>query len=146
MTHSPAEVVRAVLLEKALGSSPDLAPLQAWPIYVGGEPGSPDSVITVYGTAGVDHGREIVEGEVTGPYGFQIRLRSNDYPTGRDKIETIWDTLSQSTYRVPVSVGSQDYFVHAIVRFGDILELGKESPNSKRSLFTFNAMIVHRKV
>lgn len=149
MIHSPADIIRAVLINRGLGSDPDLSPVQSWPVYTGGEPNSPDNVITTFGTVGIDHGREMVNGEVLGPYGFQIRVRADSYQQGRDKIETIWEGLSElsgGVYNLTVNLSGDSYLVACIVRFGDILELGKEVPNSKRSLFTFNALINYRKL
>lgn len=149
MIRSPADIIRAVLIDRGLGTDPDLVPIQAWPVYTGGEPNSPDNVITTFGTTGNDHGRDMVTGEVMGAYGFQVRVRASTYSQGRDKIETIWETLSETSggvYYLTVNVSGDEYLVVSVVRFGDIIELGKEVPNSKRNLFTFNALINYRKV
>lgn len=138
MTHSPSDVLRKLLIDLGVGADPPATP---WPIYVGGEPPSPDNAVTIYDTAGADGGRAMFAGTLLGWVGVQVRVRSSDHPTGWTKADAIQTTLAESVYDERVTVGASTYLVHCLSKIGDVLAIGKESPTSKRSLFTFNALM-----
>jgi hypothetical protein len=143
LTHSPADILAQVLVDIGQGSSPSNNPLQAWPVYTTGEPNAPDNCITVKDTVGQDDGRTMPDGEPMFHPGFQIRLRATDEATGYAKANAIRTALSQILNRT-VTIGSNNYFVNCVVRIGQVLPLGKDTPHTKRSLFTLNAMLVVR--
>lgn len=142
MTDSPADVVRWILVALGVGTDPELG--SAWPVYCSSEPDRPDNSITVYDTDGTDNGRTMVDGKLQRLFGFQVRVRSDSHGTGWTKADAIQTALAESVYQETVTVNGRSYLVHAVSRIGDVLPLGKESPTSKRSLFTLNAGVTVR--
>lgn len=136
INHSPADVLRWLLIALGLGTDP--ANGGEWQVYAGNEPGTPDQVITITDTAGTPQGRLHIDGEVIATFGFQVRVRSKDHPTGWLKADAIRNALAKSVDRTQVTVGGVAYLVPCVVRIGNVIPLGKESA-SKRSIFTLNA-------
>lgn len=134
MTHSPADVVRHVLIGLGLGTASG-----AWPVFVDSEPNAPDNCVTVYDTQGLDQGRDMNSGEMLGPVGFQVRIRAADHQTGWAKADAIAEMMAKSVYQRQVAISGRVYVVHAISRVGNVIRLGKEQ-NGNRSLFTVNAV------
>jgi hypothetical protein len=145
LLHSPADVLRRLFIAVGLGTNPTASPLGTWPIYATGEPGSPDEVLTVYDTAGSSDGRSMVDGEMFQHYGFQLRIRAATAKRGYEKAESIRRQMAEVIYNEVVTIDDAVYRIPCIVRIGDVLALGKETPQSKRSLFTINALApIHR--
>lgn len=142
MARSHTEVLQQLLADLSLASVPDDG--AAWPVYVGREPDKPDNCLTLYATEGIDHGRIMKTGETTGPEGFQVRVRATDYRTGRAKADAIKLAFERTVYDTAVSLDSETYFVLAVTRIGDVLELGRDSPTSQRQVFTLNALVYVR--
>ena len=146
LNHSPADIMRYLLVNLDLGSDPDVGTnLGDWPIYVSTEPSLPDDVITVFGTTAIHQGRLQVDGEVQERDGIQIRVRSVGYPIGYAKIKAIATALDEVLYMDGVLIDSDSYAVHSWVRTSGPLELGKQ-PETKRELFTLNGTIVVKQV
>ncbi len=136
--HSPANVTRHLLIDLGLGTDPEAS--NVWPIYAEGEPDAPDNVITIYTTAGGDDGRSMIDGEVFGPYGIQIRVRSATPSVGWTKMDAIWTALNYEVNDRTVDIDASKYTFQCFSKIGDILCLGKDVANSKRNLFTLNAL------
>jgi hypothetical protein len=134
---SPAEVLRVLFVNLGLGSDP--ASNSAWPIYVSNEPSDPDDCITLYDLVGAKYERAQPTGEVLGFDGFQVRVRSTDYPTGYTRADAIHTALAETVYQNTVTLGASKFYVHDINRIGDVIPLGVDNPRSKRNLFTINA-------
>jgi hypothetical protein len=132
LAHSPADVVRQLLIDLALGTAAG-----TWPVYADGEPDSPDACITVYTTAGRDQGRVMV-GNLLATYGIQVRVRAARYAEGWVKADSIRETLARSVYQETPRVDGTLYVVHAIVRIGQVLAIGRDVPKTGRELFTVN--------
>ena len=141
LAHSPADVIRKLLVNLALGSDANAVPAEAWPVFASGEPASPDSVITVYDTAGKNDGRAMATGERSEHYGIQVRVRSAAHTAGYAKAQAIAIAFDETVTQNAVTIGSTTYLVHAVSRRGPVLNIGKETPTSKRSLFTLNALV-----
>lgn len=139
--HSPADVLRRLLIQLGLGTAPETRPLESWPIYASNEPSDPDNCITVYDTAGTDDGRSMIDGELFGHYGIQVRVRSLDHATGWLKADAIQTALAETVYDNAVTIGGSSYLVHSANKIGDVLALGKDVSDTKRSLFTLNAVL-----
>ncbi len=142
LAHSPADIVRYLLIDKSLGTLPSDG--GSWPIFADGEPDAPDSVITVYNMAGRLGGRTQVDGEQQEHPGIQIRIRDPDSRGGGTKARAIAIALDESIRLDNVTIGDNVYKVYAISRIGSVLSLGKEVPSSKRNLFTINAVVALR--
>ena len=151
LTHSPADVLRRVLIALGFGTAPEDDPLGSWPIYAAYEPDLPDNVITLYDTAGVHQGRDMITGEVFERHGVQLRIRSTTHPLGYQKTRALAVALDESIYQESVTLDdpgvgtATSYLVHAVSRRG-ILALGKDVPGGKRSVFTVNALVSVREV
>ncbi len=139
LIHSPADIIRYMFVNLGLGTLPENGGL--WPIHVGGEPSTPDKVITVYDTTGVGQGRIMFSGEIIGPQGIQVRIRAPDHVTGWLKADAVQTSMAEEVYQESVTIDGTEYLVHALVRIGDVMVLGNESPTSKRKLFTINAQV-----
>lgn len=145
LNHSPADIVRRLLVDLGLGSYPAI-PAGSWPVYASEEPQTPDNTITVFDTTGKRQGRMMIDGAVEEHHGFQIRIRSADDRTGATKARTIADTIDKNVYRRWVTVDSTRYQVHSLDRSGDVISLGRERSEgggkdkkpSQRRIFTIN--------
>jgi hypothetical protein len=152
--HSPADIVRWLLVELGEGSAP-LTPVSRaslWPVYATNEPSSPDECITVYDTVGRGDGRLMISGREINHYGVQVRVRSITHRTGWQKAESIRVSLSERTLEEAVSVPDVEgvngglptpYIVHCLAQIGAVLPIGTET-TSKRSIFTVNALVTIR--
>ena len=139
LSHSPADIVRYLLIALARGSLPEDE--AAWPIYVSQEPDTPDSCITVYDTSGILEGRAQVSGEIQEHYGIQIKVRAASTTVAYAKISEVNNWIDESVRNNLVIIDSSQYLVYAITRKGGILSLGKELSASKRNLYTVNAIV-----
>jgi hypothetical protein len=146
LANSPADVIAQLLIEMGLVTDPTLVPLQAWPVYVDVEPTTPDSCVTVKDTEGKDDGRTMTDGERHQHHGFQVRVRSAAPPIGFVKANAIAVALDQQVNQALVTLGSHTFIVYEITRTGDVLPIGKDTPNSKRSVFTVNCVSPIRQV
>lgn len=142
LDHSPADIVRALLILKGVGSPPSFS--QEWPIYAAGEPGRPDEIITVFDTTGMEDGRSMIDGEIHTHFGFMVRVRGRDHDSAWTKAIEIRALLSEGVRHDTVVIAGTSYFIYNITRIGAVLTMGKESPSSKRSLCTLNAFLVVR--
>lgn len=140
--HSPADVIRQLLIDHGFGSDDDTG---SWPIKTASEPTNPDDVITLYDTEGINQARTMADGARIIHHGFQVRVRGTDYDSGYEKANEIALGLD-AAYKNTVHVGSNTYYVHAIKRRGDVLSLGTETEASARVLFTINATATMKQV
>lgn len=137
LTHSPAQIIKKLMVDMGLGLEPPNVP---WPIYYSSEPDAPDSVITVYDTQGLTGQRANPDGERSEFHGIQVRVRAANHGNGFLKGRAIAVAFDQDVYLESVTIGAATYMVQAITRTSDVLVLGKDTPTSKRSLFTLNAV------
>lgn len=118
-----------------------------WPVFASGEPDIPDNCITVYDTTGIKDTRNMYGGLVFYHLGFQVRIRAVDHTSGWLKAEEIQDALAKQVLRRQIVVtDGNTYLVQCIAKIGRILDLGKDMGNSKRTLFTLNALVTMKKV
>lgn len=160
LNHTPAEIARRLLIDKGWGAdatgkyrevNKQLGKEQrtaleywgsSWPVFAEGEPeGPPDSIIVVRTTAGVQHGRRQADGRIESHFGLQFAIRAAKHTSGRNKAMTLADQLDQETTMVNVSWEGSVYEVWSIGRTGDVMVMGADAPNSKRKLFTINALM-----
>lgn len=141
LTHSPADIVRWLMVALGMGIDPASGTSSNWPIFQGSESNAPDNVITTYNTTGQGQGVSLIDGEVFTHYGFQVRVRSGSDPEGYTKIASIRYQLARVLDRT-VSIASSHYLIHKISNIGDPIQIGKDAPGSKRSLHTLNCTVV----
>lgn len=144
LNHSPADIVREVLIQIGQGSDPDLG--DDWPVYESGEPDSPDNCVTVYDTQGRDDGRSMPDGERAEFHGIQVRIRSQTSKEGFVKARAMAIAMDTEVLLEEVDVDAYTYRVNSLNRTSDVLPLGKDSPGSKRSLFTINLVTSIRQI
>jgi len=137
LTHSPADIIRQLLIDLSLGTASG-----TWPVYVSQEPDLPDNVITTFDTAGIHDGRHMPGGEVQEHNGVQIRVRSANHAAGYTKAQTIAATLDTSVKLTAVTANSVDYQVISISRRGSVIALSKNVPTSNRDVLTLNILPV----
>lgn len=140
LASSPSRIVQELLIQAGVCSDPTSDPVQAWPVYYDGEPSTPDNVVTVYDTDGEVDGRTGVDNTQVGRYGLKIRFRSVDSLTGWLQAGAVKDKLLNALWQ-ELTVDEHTYLVECFSGIGRILRLGKESPTSKRNLFTVNAFV-----
>jgi hypothetical protein len=141
LTHSPADILRKLLIDLGLGSQPSAT--THWPVYVSQQPDDPDNLITLRDTTGIHDGRVHVGGEVQGRDGIQIIVRCNSFPVGWTKADTLCKTLDTDVYSATVTIDTTTYTVHSASRSGGMspIHLGKESTSSRRELFSINVTL-----
>lgn len=144
LQHSPEDVLRQLLVDKGWANDPDDTTTTDWQAFASGEPDLPDNCITLYGTDGVDQGRNHATGERAELHGFQLRVRSKTHPVGAAKIRTIAVGFDEDVYDATVYVDGISYLVHSVKRTGNPLFIGNDAPNSKRKVFTLNCTVTLR--
>ena len=142
LLHSPAHIVQRLIVSLGLGTLPSAA--GSWPVYATAEPQDPDNVITVYDTAGQSDGRSMIDGELFEHNGIQVRVRATTHEVGWPKADAIQTGLALSVYDETVTIDGTAYLIHSINRIGQVIPIGKETPLSKRSVFTINALALIR--
>ncbi len=149
LVASPAEILRQLLIDLSIGSDPTpwaTGTGTTWPAFASNEPSSPDDCLTTYDTLGQDDGQSMIDGELWAHLGLQLRIRSTDHPTGWQKANAARVALSQSVHLRAVTISPNSYLVWAVTKIGQILAIGKQSPASKRSLFTLNMQMAVRQL
>jgi hypothetical protein len=137
LLHSPADIVRQLLINLGVGGDPDVDPLPDWPVYEDKEPTSPDEVITVYDTTPKSDGRSMVDGETWLHYGLQIRVRGVDKPSAYAKTESVRRSINEQIVMAVVNMNGTHYLVPAICNT-NMVRVGQQSPATKRFIYTIN--------
>lgn len=143
LLHSPADIVRVLLVNLGLGANP---PNSTWPVYSTNEPDIPDNCITVFDTVGKGDGRSMTDGELFDHYGIQVRVRATTFSVGYQKVNAIRVAFSESVIEEVVTISGTNYLVKSITQISQIFPLGKEVPTSRRTLFTVNALVTVKRV
>lgn len=138
--HTIGEIIQQLLIANGLGVDPDVVPLGSWPVYSPTIPTKPDNLIVSVTRTGKTHGRTHVDGEVLQHYGFQLMIRAVDDRTGDRKATDIRHQMQVGMYQTIVTINSVRYLIPCISNIGEVLSLGIDHPNSKRSLFSLNAL------
>jgi len=84
----------------------------------------------------------MLDGEIFHHYGFQVRLRTADPKSGWVKAEAVRQTFAKNIYGNTVKIDASIYTVRCVVKIGQVLSLGTETPNSKRHIYTINALVL----
>jgi len=137
MTHSPEDIIKQLLIDLSLGTTP--ADAGSWPIYSLQEPNTDDNLIVVYGTEGRLHGRNSVTSKMAEHYGIQIAIRSNSPTAGHTKANAVAVAIDQTASLNAVTITSSVYVIHSVNRVSGPINAGTE-PDSKRYLTTINAL------
>lgn len=144
LTHSPAQIIRFLLIAAGGGVLPSNG--GSWPIFAWQEPDQPDNVATLYDTSGKMDGR-VHDGEQQQHEGVQLRVRSAIANDGNNKIRALVEILDKQVLNTLVvcnnvpGPGTSSYRVHSVTRPGTILSIGKDTPTTKRAIFTCNLLV-----
>jgi len=142
LNHSPADILRYVLIDLRCGSDP--VSNSNWPIFVADEPDEPDNCITIYDTEGTNKGREMVGGVQLGYLGIQVRVRALNHKTyGHPRTNLIAKTLDEIIDMKSITIEGTTYIVEAFSRTGTVNYLGKDL-HSTRLLYTINGTVTIR--
>lgn len=142
LAHSPADIVSRAIIANGGGSDPG-PPDADWPVNVSKEADMPDNALTVYNTTGMDDGRSNPDAERMQHYGIQVRVRATSHPAASAKAYAIAILLDE-VYTQTIDIGSSSYLLHSVNRVGPPVDVGKETPTSKRSIYTINALAALR--
>jgi hypothetical protein len=134
---TPANIIRQLLLDLNLGQADTK---QAWAVYVGFMPDTPDDAICVYDTAGKLDGRMMRTGQQIEHEGIQVRVRGLLYPTTIAKAYGIALAFDEQK-RSAVTADAANYLIQNISRSGAVLNLGVEDTDRHRYHFTINATL-----
>src|SRR3990167_9195681 len=104
LTHSPADVIRWLLIDLNVGTDPDLE--STWPISCDGEADNPDNHITVYNTSGIVEREVQFNGEVQEHYGLQFRVRGNKSTVAWAKMNELALAIDQQINNNVITVSS----------------------------------------
>ena len=143
LAHSPADIIRELLIDLSLGVTPAVG--ATWPIFAASVPDEPDSLITVTNTTGVLDGRSQIDGEMWEHHGIQLAIRCGNHPDGWVKANAVSEALDKSVKLNTVTIGSDQYTVHAISRRSGVIAAGT-GPGDGRHLFTINGVGALRQV
>jgi hypothetical protein len=141
--HSPAEVIRQLLIDFDLGTLPSTN--GEWPVYSTREPDRKDQMIVTLDQLGFTSGRSMTSGASFDHHGIQIIVRAKDHRTGYARASRIRETLLRSVIRRTVVVDEVPYVVPCINKVSEVLTLGVDAPTTGRSRFSINVTSpVHR--
>lgn len=138
MHHSPADVIRYLLIQLGLGTDP--GDNTDWPIYAPSEPDKPDNAITVYTTAPDLHGRAMPTKEILQHFGVLIRVRSTTDPELATKAYAIANTVARSAYFSDIMVDTHVYRVANMTLRSGPLFLGRPDED-ERLISTLNYVV-----
>jgi len=142
--HSPAYIVRALLVSAGLASN---SKTEDWSSFTGFFPEEPDSAICTYDTPGIHDGNIMASGEAVIHPGVQIQVRSSDYSAVRDRADSIAKALDAvNSSSVAMADPSESWTILAVSRQGDLLNMGMEPDDDRRRhYFAVNVTLTLRK-
>jgi hypothetical protein len=141
LLHSPAEIIQQALVGSGLAVQPPSTGLTGlWPAWVSVMPDVPDNVLVVYDTAGKDMGRTSPDQRRSEYHGVSIHVRSMTLSLGWQKARSICDFFD-TLYSLPIVFMDASYLIRNVIRTTGALSLGFDAPQSKRRLFTVNALV-----
>ena len=99
LLHSPADILRHLLVDLGAGVLPEDGTKTNWPIAEGQELNAPDNAICAYDTEGFDFGRAQVTGQRFEHYGVMLRVRSKVERVGWVKARSLCTIMDQEVYQ-----------------------------------------------
>lgn len=157
MHHSPHRIIWKALVDLGLIIDPDTLdyenqddiPNGTWPGYYSREPDRPDDLVKVAGTAGRNFGTTMVDSELQTHHGIQIMVRGFDDDLAERKAREIALTLHAlpRTYVIVDDDGTgtgsiaYTYLIASFTCTTDVIPLGRDTPEAKRSRFTINGTV-----
>ena len=96
-------------------------------LFIGHQPESPDEVVAIYATGGVEPDRYLPTADPT----IQLIVRASDYETGHDRAQEIADALHRLTNQ---TLG--DFYIYYSFLLGEPAHIGRDKRD--RDEFTIN--------
>lgn len=151
MRHEIDEIVARMLYgNAALGSDPlpwqtyfdgkGTAPSTTWPVFAGGEPDTPDNVITTYHTS-PEFQAKVMTGETQELKGFTIRVRGKSKAIAARKALDIKHWLDFTAVDQQVTIDGQQYLIPSVPRC-TLVPLPRMPQALGRWLFNLNCQAV----
>lgn len=137
LLHSPADILRRVIIALGYGSDPDPTQTVSWPVYAHVEPDRPDSCITVYDVQGTDQGRTMPDGERSTMDGVQVRFRAPTFHEIYVKANALMIGLDQ-LFKREIALDGTTYLVWHFMRSSGPIPLGRDGTPSQRQIATLN--------
>lgn len=148
MAHSPADVIRYMLIEKGHGVLPSTnVDNNPWPIYVDQQPAYglnvPEEIVVIYNTQGQQFGRLHNSGRIPTHPGFQLLVRSKGSQSGYNKSVELETALNEDVFRESVLIAPFDspvseYLVQSCQQRTSILPIGEDRDNQNLYLHSLN--------
>ena len=141
LQHTPCFILGSYLIAEAIVSLPSLG--SDWPLYKSALPDGEnveDDAGAIYDTTPMID-RRVRGGFPNTHYGLQIKIRANDYETGKAKASAILSSL-QDIQNSEVEFGDYVYEIRAANPTSGIIPLGLEQGTKRRYLFTLNFMTI----
>lgn len=141
LSHAVSQTIRQLLIDLGHGADGGTT----WPVFWEQAPNKPDSLISVYDSAGRDQGRFMVGGEIQETHGVQIVVRSAVAQLAKAKADAIKLSLSQDTHLSTVTVtddeeagtATQSYIIYNIKWASGPLNVPETNTNRKLSSMNF---------
>ncbi len=141
LTHSPADVIRQILEDLAVAVAPGSASSTDWASFYSMEPDFQDRIITCHDTTGISQGRTHVDGQLQEFHGVQVMVRAEDYEVAYNKAQSVAVNLDTNIQLTNALISSTLYTVYSFNRTSPVISLGREAPNTRRSIFTINGLV-----
>jgi hypothetical protein len=140
LLHSPADILRRLMVQDGKGVLPTSATNTNWPISTSQELNAPDNTVTTYDTDGRDFGRSQPTSERFEHHGVMVRVRGMTFQEAWVKARALAVYLDEDVYQELVTVSGSTYLVHAVSRQSRPAYLGRE-PGTERHLFSINVTV-----
>jgi hypothetical protein len=135
LSESPAAIIAQFLIDEGIMTVPENDDL--WPLYISMLPSLKGDCGAIYDTQGTKDGKQM-RGKYVGHPGVMIKIRSEEYITGWDKINDIGKALDVLTAQ-EVTIDDASFVIKNVSRIGDIGKLGIE-PETRKNLFSLNCI------
>lgn len=139
MTHTPAHIMREVLINHGEAYLPPDGVGSDWPVYVGSLPITGDRAIALYNMTGNLEGRYMSTGETVDHPQVHFSVRGRNDVQASEKLLGLME-MADTISREAVSLDGKDYTVQAVHRRTGILSFGEE-PERQRNVVAFNAIV-----
>lgn len=138
LQHTPAEIIRQLIIDLSLGIEPDGSTTD-WQVYNNVLPDISDNAIVVTDTEPVQEGRSMPTGEYQEHYGFQVKVRGTTDLVAFRKAHAIQNAFAVTVKRTKAIVGGYNFFVFAISKTSGPLPF--RAPNSSLYFRSLNCVV-----
>lgn len=126
MNHSPADILVKLLSDLSLATvPPSVTPSNGYTAYVNQYPDTPDKLITLYDTDGLNDGKHMFASTVVHP-GINMRVRSTTQNLAYVKAIAVLNALD-AVNRATVTLDGTSYLIQNIVQRGTLNSMGHDA-------------------